>query len=38
MEMLSLIDGLCYVGLINPLGAVAGFQRQRLSLSIGPTE
>jgi hypothetical protein len=34
--MLSLFGGLCCVGFINPAGVIAGIQRQRLPLSIGP--
>jgi hypothetical protein len=35
--MLTLTDGLCCVGYINPIGVVTGVRRQRLALSIGPT-
>jgi hypothetical protein len=28
-KMLTLIDGLCCVGIINPTGVVAGVRRQR---------
>jgi hypothetical protein len=35
--MLTFFGGLCCVGLINPVGVVAGVHRKRLSLSVGPT-
>jgi hypothetical protein len=37
--MFTLIGVLCSVGLINPTGIIAGFQRERerLDLSTGPT-
>jgi hypothetical protein len=37
VEIVTLIDGLCCVDFINPIGVVAGALRQRLALSIGPT-
>jgi hypothetical protein len=36
-KMLILVGGLCCVGFINSNGVVAGVQRQRVALSIGPT-
>jgi hypothetical protein len=33
---LILVIGLCFVGIINATGVVAGVQRQRIALSIGP--
>jgi hypothetical protein len=36
VNMLTLFDGLCCVGFLNPIGVVAGVRRQRLALSIAP--
>jgi hypothetical protein len=38
VKILSLINDLCSVGLINPTGVVVGVQRQRLAPSVGPPE
>jgi hypothetical protein len=35
--MLTLIGGLCCVGVIHLTGIVVGVRRQALALSIGPT-
>jgi hypothetical protein len=35
-KMLSPFGDLCYVGFINPIGAVAGVRRQTVAFSVGP--
>lgn len=35
-RMLTVLSGFCYIGFINPIGAVAGIRRQIVDLSIGP--
>jgi hypothetical protein len=36
VEMLTFFGGLCCGGFIDPVDVVAGVQRNRLSLSVGP--
>jgi hypothetical protein len=38
VDILTFIGGLCCVGFIHPSDIVAGVQKQRLVLSVGPPE